>query len=45
VPTGLADGLPTGVQLVATRYREDLLLHAAQMIEDAAGFDVLRAVG
>jgi amidase len=45
VPTGIANGLPTGVQLVATRYREDLLLHAAQMIEVAAGFDVLGALG
>jgi amidase len=44
VPTGLSNGLPTGVQLVATRYREDLLLHAAQIIEDAAQFDVVGAL-
>lgn len=36
-PTGLVDGLPTGVQLVASRYREDVALDAAQAIEDAVG--------
>jgi amidase len=36
-PTGLADGLPTGVQLVASRYREDVALDAAQAVEDAVG--------
>ncbi|MBL8930562.1 MAG: hypothetical protein JNL54_10600 [Kineosporiaceae bacterium] len=38
-PTGLdgADGLPSGVQLVASRYREDVALDAAQAIEDAVG--------
>ncbi len=44
VPTGLADGLPMGVQLVANRFREDLLLHAGQIIEDAARFDVMAAL-
>jgi amidase len=33
VPTGLSDGLPMGVQLVASRFREDLLLDAAETIE------------
>ncbi|MET8625282.1 amidase [Kitasatospora sp. NPDC004669] len=38
VPTGLAaDGLPTGVQLVARPFREDLCLAAAQHIEDRLG--------
>jgi amidase len=33
VPTGVEDGLPTGVQLMAARFREDLLLDAADAIE------------
>lgn len=33
VPTGLEAGLPTGVQLIASRFREDLVLDAAQVIE------------
>ena len=33
VPTGLADGLPVGVQLVGPRFREDLVLAAAEAIE------------
>ncbi len=45
VPTGLAQGLPTGVQLVAWRYREDQALAAGEVIERAAGYDVLRALG
>ena len=35
VPTGLADGLPTGVQLSAWRYREDRCLAAGEVIERA----------
>jgi amidase len=35
VPTGLADGLPMGVQVVAPRWREDLALAAAEAIEAA----------
>lgn len=42
VPTGVVDGLPTGVQLVAGRFREDRLLRAGEAIEAAAGFDVVR---
>ena len=41
VPTGLAGGLPTGVQLVAARFREDRLLAAGEVIERAAGFSAL----
>ncbi|WP_137894357.1 amidase family protein [Ramlibacter sp. 2FC] len=41
VPTGVQDGLPVGVQLVATRFREDLLLAAGEAIERAAGFSAL----
>lgn len=38
VPTGMAGGIPVGVQLMAWRFREDLLLQAGQVIEDAAHF-------
>jgi amidase len=37
VPTGLADGLPTGVQLVASWHREDLCLDAAHAVEAHLG--------
>jgi amidase len=33
VPTGFADGVPVGVQLVAARFREDLCFRAAEIIE------------
>jgi amidase len=33
VPTGVAGGVPLGVQVIATRYREDLALDAAEVIE------------
>jgi amidase len=33
VPTGIVDGLPTGVQIVGPRFREDLILDAADIIE------------
>ena len=36
VPVGSDDGLPHGVQLIGARFREDLLLDAAQAIEDRA---------
>lgn len=36
VPTGLAGGLPVGVQVVAPRFREDLALAAAEAIEARA---------
>lgn len=35
VPTGLAEGLPMGVQVIAPRWREDLALDAAEVIEAA----------
>lgn len=41
VPTGVQDGLPVGVQLVAPRFREDLLLAAGEAIERAAAFSAL----
>jgi len=34
VPVGCDGGLPQGVQLIGARFREDLLLDAAQAIED-----------
>lgn len=37
VPVGVADGLPQAVQLIGGRYREDLCLAAAQLIEDRCG--------
>lgn len=37
VPVGLVEGHPVGVQLTATRWREDTALDAAQAIEDRAG--------
>jgi amidase len=36
IPVGTDDGLPQGVQLIGARFREDLLLDAAQAIEDRA---------
>jgi amidase len=37
VPTGLAGGVPLGVQVIASRYREDLCLDAAEAIEAQCG--------
>lgn len=37
VPTGLVEGVPMGVQLVAGRFREDLCLAAGEAIEARAG--------
>ncbi|MFD8483928.1 amidase [Kitasatospora sp. NPDC059673] len=37
VPTGVGEGLPTGVQLIGRPFREDLCLAAAQHIEDRLG--------
>ncbi len=33
VPTGLAGGTPVGVQVIAARFREDLCLDAAEIVE------------
>ena len=33
LPTGVSDGLPTGIQVYADLYREDLCLLAAEIIE------------
>lgn len=37
VPTGVVDGVPIGVQIIGRRFREDMVLDAAQAIEDACG--------
>jgi amidase len=37
VPTGLAAGVPLGVQVIGSRYREDLCLDAAEAIEAQCG--------
>jgi amidase len=37
VPTGVAGGLPMGVQIIGPRFREDLCLAATEAIEAAAG--------
>jgi amidase len=37
VATGLADGLPTGVQVMGDLFREDLCLNAAEAIEESVG--------
>ncbi len=36
VPTGLADGVPVGVQILGPRFREDLYLDAAEVIDPPA---------
>ena len=41
VPTGIVDGLPVGVQIVSTKFREDLALSAGEVIEQAARFSAL----
>ena len=33
VPTGVTDGLPTGVLVMSQRFREDVALDAAEIIE------------
>lgn len=37
VPVDLVEDLPSGVQLIGQKWREDLILDAMQAIEDAAG--------
>lgn len=36
VPTGVKDGVPTGVQIVAGSFREDLCLAAGEVVEQAS---------
>jgi amidase len=37
LPVGIADGLPQAVQVIGSRYREDLCLDAAAALEDRLG--------
>jgi amidase len=37
VPTGVANGFPTGVQVIGDLFREDLCLNAAEAIEQSVG--------
>jgi amidase len=37
VPTGIANGFPTGVQVIGDLFREDLCLNAAEAIEQRVG--------
>ena len=37
VPTGVIDGLPAGVQVYADRWRDDLSLTGAEIIESRLG--------
>ena len=37
VPTGVQEGLPTGVQVYAEKWREDLALAGAEVVEAALG--------
>lgn len=37
VPTGIADGLPAGVQLLGRRFREDTVFDAAEIVEARCG--------
>lgn len=37
VPTGIENGLPTGIQVYADKWREDLCLNGAEIIESSLG--------
>jgi len=39
VRAGLANGVPLGIQIIGSRYREDLCLDAAEAIEAQCGLD------
>ena len=41
VPTGMAGGMPAGVQIVAGRFREDRCLAVGERVEAAAHFSAL----
>ena len=41
VPTGVVNGLPVGVQIVSTKFREDRMLAVGEVIERAAQFSAL----
>ena len=37
IPVDLVEGMPSGVQIIGQKWREDLILDAMQVIEDATG--------
>jgi len=39
IPSGLADGLPVGFQLIGPAFAENRILEAAHALEQAIGFD------
>ncbi len=41
VATGEVDGAPVGVQLIGSKFREDVLLTAGEVIEAACGVPVV----
>ncbi len=43
IPNGLADGLPTGLQIAGPAFSESRILDAAHAFERAIGFDTTRA--
>ena len=43
IPNGLADGLPTGLQIAGPAFSESRILDAAHALEKAIGFDTTRA--
>jgi len=43
IPNGLADGLPTGLQIAGPAFSENGILDAAHALERALGFDTTRA--
>jgi aspartyl-tRNA(Asn)/glutamyl-tRNA(Gln) amidotransferase subunit A len=44
IPSGLADGLPVGLQLAGPAFSENLILGAAHALEQAIGFDTAGAI-
>lgn len=46
LPVGVdGDGLPVGIQIVAARHRDDLVLRAAHALEEALGLSAFRPGG
>jgi aspartyl-tRNA(Asn)/glutamyl-tRNA(Gln) amidotransferase subunit A len=39
IPSGLADGLPVGFQLIGAAFSENRILEAAHALEQGIGFD------
>ena len=43
IPSGLSEGLPVGLQLIARQFGENTLFHAGHALEQAIGFDTVPA--